>query len=227
MAGTSIPLNNLGSGYTIVTQVLPSTVDQNSSHALGPLRKFLKGEPKALGTVQIMNGIMILLHSFLLLIDVTNVVYFIPILCGSLLHIIAGSLTVSASNKLHSTVVKWAMAMNILSAIAAAIIIILILDLMFNRFRAAGISSFFFLLIFSLLQCVVSIAISTFACKAIASNEPTLNISNVVPNPEGYVSVDSYFPAHHAHPGTSAINAVAMPVGSPPAYSEIKTESDS
>ncbi|XP_047015031.1 membrane-spanning 4-domains subfamily A member 4A isoform X5 [Ictalurus punctatus] len=176
MASASIPLYNLGSGYTIVTQVLPSTVDQNSSQAVGPLQKFLKGEPKALGTVQIMNGIMILLLGIWLLSDTSNTVYFFVIFCGS--------------------------------------------------FFTAGISSIF-LLVFSLLQFAVSIAISAFACKATASNEPTLNISNVVPDPEGYVSVDNYFPAHHAHPGISAINAVAMPVGSPPAYSEIKSESDS
>ncbi|XP_047015033.1 membrane-spanning 4-domains subfamily A member 4A isoform X7 [Ictalurus punctatus] len=134
MASASIPLYNLGSGYTIVTQVLPSTVDQNSSQAVGPLQKFLKGEPKALGTVQIMNGIMILLLGIWLLSDTSNTVYFFVIFCGSFFHIMAGSLTVSACNKLHPTVVKWAMAVNILSAISAAIIvIILILYLRFNR----------------------------------------------------------------------------------------------
>ncbi|XP_047015030.1 membrane-spanning 4-domains subfamily A member 4D isoform X4 [Ictalurus punctatus] len=158
MASASIPLYNLGSGYTIVTQVLPSTVDQNSSQAVGPLQKFLKGEPKALGTVQIMNGIMILLLGIWLLSDTSNTVYFFVIFCGSFFHIMAGSLTVSACNKLHPTVVKWAMAVNILSAISAAIIvIILILYLRFNRFTFA-----------------VSIAISAFACKATASNEPTI-----------------------------------------------------
>ncbi|XP_047015029.1 membrane-spanning 4-domains subfamily A member 4D isoform X3 [Ictalurus punctatus] len=174
MASASIPLYNLGSGYTIVTQVLPSTVDQNSSQAVGPLQKFLKGEPKALGTVQIMNGIMILLLGIWLLSDTSNTVYFFVIFCGSFFHIMAGSLTVSACNKLHPTVVKWAMAVNILSAISAAIIvIILILYLRFNRFTTAGISSIF-LLVFSLLQFAVSIAISAFACKATASNEPTI-----------------------------------------------------
>ncbi|XP_053540008.1 membrane-spanning 4-domains subfamily A member 18 isoform X2 [Ictalurus punctatus] len=184
MASAPIPLPNVGSGYTIVTQVLPSstssnTADQNSPQMLGPLRKFLKGEPKALG-------------------------------------------------------VKGAMVVNIFSTIAAGIAIIMLsLDLVIgphrlclfngcgNDFiavsRTSGIIGV--LLVFSLLQFTISIAISAFTCKATCTNEPTLNIINVVPNPEGWVPVVSSFPAHHAQPGDNTMNAFTMS-SAPPAYSE-------
>ncbi|KAK3574475.1 hypothetical protein QTP86_008077 [Hemibagrus guttatus] len=144
MASAQVPLTNVGSGYTIVTQVIPAsavqnTAGQNSPQIRNPLQKFLKGEPKALGSI---TGI--------------------SVMC----------------------------------------------------------------LMCSLLQFAISISISVFACKATCSNEPTMNIINVVPNPEGYIPVENSFPAH---PGISTFNTVAMshaPVDSPPAYTEIKDESE-
>ncbi|XP_053493190.1 membrane-spanning 4-domains subfamily A member 4A-like isoform X2 [Ictalurus furcatus] len=218
MASAPIPLTNVGSGYTIVTQVLPSstasnTADQNSPQMLGPLRKFLKGEPKALGNISVYSGV---------------------IFWGSLLHITAGALAVSASNKLNACVVKGAMVVNIFSTIAAGIAIIMLsLDLVIgpHRFclfygcgndviavsRTSGIIGV--LLVFSLLQFAISIAISAFTCKATCTNEPTLNIINVVPNPEGCVPVVNSFPAHHAQLGDNTMNAFTMS-SAPPAYRE-------
>ncbi|XP_053493187.1 membrane-spanning 4-domains subfamily A member 4A isoform X2 [Ictalurus furcatus] len=158
---------------------------------------------------------------------------------GSLLHIAAGALAVSASNKLNACVVKGAMVVNIFSTLAAGIAIIMLsLDMVFGTFyrpcyyydyssaclinyitesRTSGISGV--LLVFSLLQFAISIAISVFTCKATCTNEPTLNIISVVANPEGCVPVVSSFPAHHAQPGDSTMNALAMS-SAPPAYSE-------
>ncbi|XP_017337561.1 membrane-spanning 4-domains subfamily A member 4A [Ictalurus punctatus] len=245
MASAPIPLTNVGSGYTIVTQVLPSstssnTADQNSPQTLGPLQKFLKGEPKALGTVQIMIGSLMILFGIVMAVYPQTIsVYSGVMFWGSLLHIAAGALAVSASNKLNACVVKGAMVVNIFSTIAAAIAIIMLsLDFMFGAFyrpcyyydfsfvchinyitesRTDGIVGV--LLVFSLLQFAISIAISAFTCKATCTNEPTLNIVNVVPNPEGCVPVVSSFPAHHAQPGDSTMNAFAMS-SAPPAYRE-------
>ncbi|KAF4080273.1 hypothetical protein AMELA_G00168530 [Ameiurus melas] len=245
MASAPVPLTNVGSGYTIVTQVLPSstasnTADQNSPQMLGPLRKFLKGEPKALGAVQIMIGLLTILFGIVMAIYPQAIIVYSGVtFWGSLLHITAGSLAVSASNKLNACVVKGAMVVNIFSTVAAGItIIIFSMDLVIGPFygscyyydgryecsnsyiaesRTNGIIGV--LLVFSLLQFVISIAISAFTCKAICTNEPTLNIINVVPNPEGCVPVASSFPAHHAQPGASTMDAFAMS-SAPPAYSE-------
>ncbi|XP_053493188.1 membrane-spanning 4-domains subfamily A member 4A-like isoform X1 [Ictalurus furcatus] len=240
MASAPIPLTNVGSGYTIVTQVLPSstasnTADQNSPQMLGPLRKFLKGEPKALGTVQIMIGLLTILLGIVMAVYPQNIsVYSGVIFWGSLLHITAGALAVSASNKLNACVVKGAMVVNIFSTIAAGIAIIMLsLDLVIgpHRFclfygcgndviavsRTSGIIGV--LLVFSLLQFAISIAISAFTCKATCTNEPTLNIINVVPNPEGCVPVVNSFPAHHAQLGDNTMNAFTMS-SAPPAYRE-------
>ncbi|GAA6076744.1 membrane-spanning 4-domains subfamily A member 4A-like [Tachysurus ichikawai] len=132
MASAPVPVTNVGRGYTVVTQVLPSsTAEQNSTQTLGPLSKFLKGEPKALGTVQIIIGLLTFLFGIVLAICSANISIFTGVVFWSpVFHIIAGSLAVSASNKLNSCVVKATLTLNIFSTISAGItIIILILDL--------------------------------------------------------------------------------------------------
>ncbi|XP_053354065.1 membrane-spanning 4-domains subfamily A member 8-like [Clarias gariepinus] len=249
MASAPIPLNNVGGGYTIVTQVIPSstagtTVEPNSSRVQSPLQKFLKGEPKALGTVQIMIGLLTILFGIVMAVHPWTIsVYSGVVFWGSLLHIIAGSLAVAASNKLHACAVKAAMVLNIISLIAAGIAIIFFsLDLVIGPLsrpcfshddwytcgpngiavsRTNGITGV--LLVFSLLHFVISIIISAFTCKATCSYQPTLNIINVVPNPESGVPVVSSIPAYQAQLGLSAVNAVSMsvpPMESPPAYCE-------
>ncbi|KAF5896763.1 membrane-spanning 4-domains subfamily A member 4A-like, partial [Clarias magur] len=213
MASTSIPLTNVGSGYTIVTQVVPTstataTAEQNLAQTQSPLQNFLKGEPKALGTVQIMIGVITILFGIVISVNPisisvsTGVVFW-----SSLFHISAGSLAVSASNKLNACVVKAALGVNIFSTVAAGIaIIIFSLDLVFMPLFSShfgetctrGITGV--LLVFSLLQFAISIAISAFTCKATWTDETTLNIINVVQNPESAVPVVGSFPAYQAQP---------------------------
>ncbi|XP_060724986.1 membrane-spanning 4-domains subfamily A member 18-like isoform X2 [Tachysurus vachellii] len=188
MASVPVPVTNVGSGYTIITHVLPSsTAEQNSTQTLGPLSKFLKGEPKALG-------------------------------------------------------VKATLTLNIFSTLSAGItIIILIMDLIFGSLgycyydynyrcnyalegMGKGISGV--LLVFTLLQFCISIALSAFTCKATCTSEPTLNIINVVPNPESFAPsnpVNNPFPPHHTQLGVNTMHGVTMATaagGNPPAYSE-------
>ncbi|KAK3557640.1 hypothetical protein QTP70_032297 [Hemibagrus guttatus] len=171
MASAQVPLTNVGSGYTIVTQVIPAsevqnTAGQNSPQIHNPLQKFLKGEPKALGAVQIINGV-------------------------------------------------WMMGIGVFALLGYSI---------WGQVLSTRIAVM--CLMCSLLQFAISISISVFACKATCSNEPTMNIINAVPNPEGYIPVENSFPAH---PGISTFNTVAMshaPVDSPPVYTEIKDESE-
>ncbi|KAF5896759.1 membrane-spanning 4-domains subfamily A member 4A-like, partial [Clarias magur] len=215
MASAPLSLTNVRSGYTVLTQVVPSTsgpaaAEQNSSQS--PLQKFLKGQPKALGVVQIMIGLLTILFGIVMAVPgwaisvISGVVFW-----GSLLHIIAGSLAVSGSNKLNKCVVKAALVLNIHSAITAgSAIIILTLDLVIPHgcyyynynlvcnyiaeSLTKGISGV--LLIFSLLQFTVSITISAFSCKATCTDQPTVNTIIVVQNPESGVPVVSSIPAY-------------------------------
>ncbi|XP_026995958.2 uncharacterized protein LOC113638718 [Tachysurus fulvidraco] len=246
MASAPVPFTNVGRGYTVVTQVIPSsTEEQNSTQTFGPLSKFLKGEPKALGTVQIMIGLLTLLFGIVLVAFPQTSIFSGIVFWGPAFHIIAGSLAVSASNKLNSCVVKATLTLNIFSALSAGTtIIILILDLIFwrNSYRRShyeysysyhyynsevmgqGITGV--LLVFALLQFCISIALSAFACKATSTSGPTLNIINVVPNPESVAPsapVNNPFPPYHTQQGVNMMHGVTMataPGRNPPAYSE-------
>ncbi|KAK2857398.1 hypothetical protein Q7C36_005317 [Tachysurus vachellii] len=238
MASVPVPFTNVGRGYTVVTQVIPSsTAEQNSTQTHSPLSKFLKGEPKALGTVQIMIGLLTFLFGIVLATYSLNIIIFSGVVFWSpVFHIISGSLAVSASNKLNSCVVKATLILNIFSTLSAGLtIIFLFMDLIFGGYRyryiyasegmRKGITGV--LLVFTLLQFCISIALSAFTCKATCTSEPTLNVINVVPNPESFAPsapVNNPFPPHHTQLGVNTMHGVAMATaagGNPPAYSEI------
>uniref|UniRef100_A0A9J7YWE1 Si:dkey-174k12.3 n=1 Tax=Cyprinus carpio carpio TaxID=630221 RepID=A0A9J7YWE1_CYPCA len=119
---------------TVIIQVNPQVKQHNVIHddeqqARGAyhntaLKGFFKAQPKALGTVQIMTGVVI----FLFGIVNTAISTFHPSILifsgitywGSLIYIIAGSLSVAAQNKLHLCVVKASLGMNVISAMTAA-----------------------------------------------------------------------------------------------------------
>ncbi|XP_036427245.1 membrane-spanning 4-domains subfamily A member 4D-like isoform X2 [Colossoma macropomum] len=242
MSDTAASLSNTGGGYTIVTHVISPPTSTEPGQIVstgGPLQKFLKGEPKALGIVQIMIGLL----TFLLGILIT---YYRPALSaysgivfwGALVYISTGSLAVSASNKLHHCVVRGALVMNVLSTIIAGLATILLsLDLMIVPLLSDCIygsrdpdcisegltmSVLVVLLIFSIVQFFISIFVSTFACKATCSAEPSVNIT-VVSNQAGCPPYTS-----EQYP-LNAVNGATMnnpPVESPPAYSEIKGQTD-
>ncbi|KAG7327026.1 hypothetical protein KOW79_010427 [Hemibagrus wyckioides] len=246
------PLTNVGSGYTIITQVVPAstvlnTAGQISTQIRNPLQKFLKGEPKALGTVQIMIGLLTILFGIVLAVYPQSIsIYSGVVFWGSVFHIIAGSLAVAASNKLNSCLLKGAMVLNIFSTLSAGTgIIIFSVDVALGRIYSdcywdnhnyrcnysyvaesytRGMNGV--LLVFCLLQFCISISVSAFVCKATCTHEPTLNIINVVPNPETFAPsapVVSAFPPHHTQLEVNPMHAAAMgasPMENPPAYSE-------
>ncbi|XP_052423768.1 membrane-spanning 4-domains subfamily A member 4A-like [Carassius gibelio] len=169
------------------------------------LSAFIRAQPKALGTVQIMTGVMIFLFGIVRTIDYD---YGYPVsvfsgitFWGSVIYISAGSLSVSAQNKLHLCVVKGSLIMNVISAITAAITIVLMsidihnlmpyrcsneysCKLMRTELGIIGI-----LLVFSLLQFIISICISGFACKATRNIYST--VINVSLNKVTRVSISS------------------------------------
>ncbi|XP_017548526.1 membrane-spanning 4-domains subfamily A member 4A-like [Pygocentrus nattereri] len=246
MSTTAVPLSNPGNGYTIVTHVIsPPTSTQTGENIStgGPLQNFLKGEPKALGTVQIMIGLMTFMFGIVITIyvDLIITVYSGIAFWGALMYIITGSLAVAASNKLHRCVVKGALVMNVLSSIVAGVAIILLsLDFVIsalyapcrydgtfncNRSQSTGINAV--LLIFSIMQFIISICVSAFACKSTCKAEPSVNVT-VVPNRVGCCSVVNPFPAHDIQQYPMyAISGASMnspPMESPPEYTEIKCQ---
>ncbi|XP_053354838.1 membrane-spanning 4-domains subfamily A member 4A-like [Clarias gariepinus] len=238
MASAPIPFTDVGRGYTIVTQVTPSTPNSAAAEQ-NPLQKFLKGEPKAMGVVQIMITLLMILFGIVMMFPPQTISVFSGVVFwGSLIHISAGSLAVSASNKLNVCVISATLVLNILSTIAAGIAIIMLsLDLMFHwmhydcfdieyndecRYnyiavsRTEGISGV--LLVFSLLQFVVSIVVSAFTCKATCSDQPTLNIFNVVPNSASGVQMVPSNSAYQAQLMDNTMSTVEYHVESPRAY---------
>ncbi|XP_076871964.1 membrane-spanning 4-domains subfamily A member 4A-like [Brachyhypopomus gauderio] len=234
MASTSIPMHNTGNGFTIVTHVMSqptATAETGRVAGFGPLQKFLKAEPKALGTVQIMIGIMTMLFGIVLLVQAETITCFSGVtFWGSVFYIIAGSLTVAASNKLHRCVVNGSLVLNVFSTICAGIgIIIFSLDLAFNFLYhhhpyyyqnvTKGICGV--LLVFHVLQFIISISISAFACKASCISEPAVNIVTVVPNPEERHPLVNPFPTAQSQQGPFAISSTTAnppPAENPPPY---------
>ncbi|XP_058258314.1 membrane-spanning 4-domains subfamily A member 4A-like isoform X2 [Hemibagrus wyckioides] len=245
MARAPVLLTNVGSGYTILSEVTdPTAAGQNSTQTNRPLHKFLKGEPKALGTVQIMIGFLMILFGIVMAIFPRSLSVYTGV-------VFWGSLFVNAT-----------LVLNIINAIATGIaIVVFSFDFIFviyvfnacyydsSGYHCSGHDTEGFvlgingvLLVFSLLQFCISISVSAFVCKATCTHEPTrgsgsavnslecCNYGNhvvyVVQNPETFApsaSVVSAFPPHHTQLGGNTMHAIAMgtlPVENPPVYSE-------
>ncbi|XP_076871955.1 membrane-spanning 4-domains subfamily A member 8-like [Brachyhypopomus gauderio] len=239
MASTSIPMHNTGNGFTIVTHVMSqptATAETGRVAGFGPLQKFLKAEPKALGTVQIIIGIMTIFFGIVLLVNTGTISSHIGVIFwGSLCYIIAGSLTVVASNKLNRCEVKASMVLNVFSTICAGIAIITFsLDLSYSRYYSysryhptitMGICGV--LLLFQVLQFIISILVSAFACKATSKPQPAVNIVTVVPNPEECHPLVNPFPIAQSQQGPFAISSTIVnspPAENPPPYNEMKDQ---
>uniref|UniRef100_A0A9J8B5R4 Membrane-spanning 4-domains subfamily A member 4A n=2 Tax=Cyprinus carpio TaxID=7962 RepID=A0A9J8B5R4_CYPCA len=88
------------------------------------LEKFLKTQPKALGAVQIMTGVLTvslgIIKGFSFSFAVaTGIMYW-----GSIIFIVAGSLSIAAENKLHECMVKASLGGNVVSAITSGMAIL-------------------------------------------------------------------------------------------------------
>ncbi|KAI2664626.1 Membrane-spanning 4-domains subfamily A member 4A [Labeo rohita] len=145
-------------------------------------------------TVQIMTGVIVFILGIVLTV-VYDRWYNISVISGitywgSIIYICTGSLSVAAQNKLHPCVVKASLGMNVISAITAGIsILFMSIETATTALRFPG-SCYYngyecihsqahlgitgVLLVFSILQFIVSIFISGFACKATCNTDSTV-----------------------------------------------------
>ncbi|XP_039596473.1 membrane-spanning 4-domains subfamily A member 4D-like isoform X1 [Polypterus senegalus] len=147
-----IPSCTPANGMFVITQVTPQnntdranaiTKGSNFDMMSQQLQWFLKGEPKALGAVQIMIGLLSIALGIILefydSIAATAGIAFWP----SIMYIISGSLSVFAANKLHLCRVKAAIAINIISTIFSSIgIIIYVFDLQYSTYNLEDIDGY-------------------------------------------------------------------------------------
>ncbi|XP_073727058.1 membrane-spanning 4-domains subfamily A member 12-like [Misgurnus anguillicaudatus] len=222
---TSVDVNGL-----TVNQELPQqragagTIYENMTtvQSFPHLEFFPKTYAVALGTVQIMTGIVIVLlgiviefNAYTIAGDVTWIVYW-----GPLIFIVAGSLTIAAENKLSPCLVKGFLGMNVISAITAGIAIFLLMvdvfivtlwmnDFEYDHYNSSAsqdwgskdcafwvylfdltlfITDFIQLYlpgingvleVFFLLQFIMSICLSAFACKTMTYCDLSVSITSL------------------------------------------------
>ncbi|KAJ8354667.1 hypothetical protein SKAU_G00222340 [Synaphobranchus kaupii] len=221
----SVSANN---GFVVITQVHPQqsstalTSPSTASNVSSLLGKFLKGEPKALGAVQIMIGVMYILCGIAINIYPDSIGVFSGIVYwGAFIYISSGALSVAGENKLNKCVVKGSLGMNIISTITAGIAVILFsVDLVVemgyyycNSYdcsrieyiyttRSRGISGM--LLVFSILEFIISIYVSTFACRAVC--DPALEHAVFIQNPQ--TSINTVTPGYLPGPGVHIYDTV-------------------
>ncbi|KAF4080270.1 hypothetical protein AMELA_G00168480 [Ameiurus melas] len=191
---------------------------------------FLKGEPKELGIVQIMIGIMTLLFGIVLTsLTVSPAIISGITLWGSLIFISSGALSVAAANNYNSCVVKVSLGMNIFSAVVAGLTFILFpVDMLYgssfillcrhysyDRYYMCDSASLHMwngiygvLLTFSLLEFIISICTSVFACKVITCCSETTVIYSQPMNSQPMYNPAFYYPQVPQQPSVITYNNV-------------------
>ncbi|GLD58150.1 membrane-spanning 4-domains subfamily A member 15-like isoform X1 [Lates japonicus] len=180
-------------GVVVVTHVHPAPQGAAPQHLVG-IQKFTKGRPMALGTIQIMIGLITLLFGIVMAINADTLGVFSGFfIWGALIHILAGSLTVAAGKSLNRCLVNGTLGVSVLAAVVSCIATILhSLDAtgimwrscygysdpsnrgedmfcLFYQARTQGVLGV--LIVFNLLELIVSITVAGYGCCASYSAE--------------------------------------------------------
>ncbi|XP_074985109.1 membrane-spanning 4-domains subfamily A member 15-like isoform X1 [Caretta caretta] len=157
---------------------------------VGMMEIFLKAQPKTLGAIQILIGLMHIGFGGVAAVFVGYNVYIsISVIggypfWGGLFFVISGSLSVAAETHRNTCLVRGSLGMNITSAIFSAIGIILFLtELIINvsdysrnyEDAAKGITVMLFLM--TILEFSVAVSTSYFSCQAICYTPNTVSLS--------------------------------------------------
>ncbi|XP_018544848.1 membrane-spanning 4-domains subfamily A member 15 [Lates calcarifer] len=210
-------------GVVVVTHVHPTPQGAMPQLPVG-IQKFSRASPMALGTVQIMIGLMTLLFGIVFMAHADTVgVYSGIFIWGALIHILAGSLTVAAGKSLNRCLVNGALGVSILAAVVSCIATILHsldasgitwrpcydysnlqeggmnYDCLFYQARTQGVLGV--LIVFNLLELIVSITVAGYGCCASYSAEE----SSVV-----FVSADASL-TRHAPPSALFLKDIEPP----------------
>ncbi|XP_048116940.1 membrane-spanning 4-domains subfamily A member 4A-like isoform X1 [Alosa alosa] len=200
--GNSLKGNQLpwGSGHNIVESITLCAISNSMSlHAPSSACK------RGMQTVQIMIGVVVFLFGIVTAFYASTVSSHTGIMFwGAIIYIIAGSLTVRAVKMLNPCLVKASLGMNIFSTITAGLAIILhsfdFLVPMYpysydcygddyydncymkNAYKTRTLGIAGVTLVLSVLEFIVSICVSAFACKATCTTTgQVMYISNQVP----------------------------------------------
>ncbi|XP_040890267.1 membrane-spanning 4-domains subfamily A member 4D-like isoform X5 [Toxotes jaculatrix] len=168
-------------GVMVVTHVHPAPQGAESQRYVG-IQKFTKAWPLALGTVQIMIGLMVLLFGIVSAITAHTLgVYSNIFVWGALIYITAGSLTVAAGKSVKLCPVNGALVLCVIAAVASCTATILysvdaagILATCYGSYYNSNCYSYQsqtqgfsgVLAVFHFLEFIVSITVSGFACSA-------------------------------------------------------------
>ncbi|XP_066518928.1 membrane-spanning 4-domains subfamily A member 6C-like [Hoplias malabaricus] len=129
MASSFVPNSNIKSGFTVMTQVVPGGLGQTGDRVStpGPVQKILKREKQALGTAQIVIGIMTLLFGIMstVRLEIPFVTSGVT-LWGPAIFIISGVLSIVAEIKAHPSLVTVSLVMNVISSVIAGVAIVLL-----------------------------------------------------------------------------------------------------
>ncbi|XP_049993508.1 membrane-spanning 4-domains subfamily A member 4D-like [Alexandromys fortis] len=174
--------------------------------------KFLKGEPKDLGVVQVLIALINLILGIIMMNEdqyprpVLSAFVYAPI-WGSIMFIISGSLSIAAGMRTTEVLVTTSLSFNTISSVVAAATSIIgffsvLMSLRFTRLRiAAGID--FLMFILNVLEFCIAVSTSAFGCKATCCNTSEVVVI-LPPNP--------------------AVSAAAIPMlpqsSAPPVYQE-------
>ncbi|XP_078521474.1 membrane-spanning 4-domains subfamily A member 4A-like [Lissotriton helveticus] len=211
-----------GNGMYVVTQYIPNPnfnpAQQGVSPYQGPyfLKRFIEGEPKTLGAIQIVIGILqICLGAFLCVIPLTrgSIIVFSGVpFWASIFYIISGALSVAAERHGTRSLVKGSLGMNIVSIICAGIEIIIVsinlgVDSTFcSSYPICGVRQGIVsvMLILSVLEFCMAFSTSVFGCKSVCCSGNTAETQPVLV-------------VQHNYPASFG-NTVGQPTGMPVPY---------